>query len=93
MEPNSPVIPEMTVFHTQELKEGDNTVTLEVMDVGRKNAFEALFTSGQQSMSILPIGYNASYTLKGHNSFGQPLSYRAQAPIFVGQYNECVPCN
>jgi len=93
MNPNSPVIPSLTVYQTQELKEGDNTVTLEVMDVGRKTAFAALFNSGQQSMTIQPVGYTAAYTFNGHNSYGQPWTYEAQAPIFVGQYNECATCN
>jgi len=93
MNPNSPVIPSLTVYHTQQLKEGDNTVTLEVMDVERKTTFAALFNSGQQSMTILPVGYTAAYTFNGHNSYGQSWTYHAQAPIFVGEYNECVPCN
>lgn len=90
---NSPVIPSFTVFHTQQLREGDNTVNIEVMDVARKTAFWELFASGQQSSSILPVGYNVAYTFKGTNSYGQSWTYHAQAPIFVGEFNECVPCS
>ena len=93
MTPNLPVIPSFTVYQTQQIKEGDNTVTLEVMDVQRKNAFWSLFASGQQSGDILPASYTASYTFKGQNSYGQSWTYHAQAPIFVGEYNECAPCN
>lgn len=93
MSQNSPVIPSLTVYQTEQLKEGDNTVTLEVMDVGRKNAFWSLFASGQQPADILPVGYNVAYTFKGKNSYGQSWTYQAQAPIFVGEYNECVPCD
>jgi hypothetical protein len=93
MSQNSPVIPSFTVYQTQQLKEGDNTITLAVMDMGRKNAFAAPFTSGQQPVSILPAGYNVAYSFSGHNSYGQSWTYQAQGPIFVGQYNECVPCN
>jgi hypothetical protein len=93
MSPNLPVIPSFTVYQTQQIKKGDNTVTLEVMDVGRKNAFWSLFASGQQSDDILPAAYTASYTFKGQNSYGQSWSYHAQAPIFVGEYDECAPCN
>ena len=63
------------------------------MDVGRKNAFWSLFASGQQPADILPAGYNVAYTFKGKNSYGQSWTYQAQAPIFVGEYNECVPCD
>lgn len=93
MASNSPVIPSLTVYQTDQLKEGDNTVTLEIMDVGRKTAFAALFDSGQQASSILPVGYTAAFIFRGHNSYGQEWTYQAQAPIYVGEYNECVPCN
>ena len=93
MAPNAPIIPELTVHQTQELKEGDNTVTVMVMGIQQKDTFASLFSAGQQSTSILPAGYNLAYTFTGHNSYGQPWSYHAQAPIFVGQYNECVPCS
>jgi hypothetical protein len=92
MQANSPAIPPMSVYQTQQLNEGDNTVTLMVMDVQRKTAFASLFASGQQYTSGLPAGYTAAYTFYGSNSYGETWTYDAQAPIYVGEYNECAPC-
>ncbi len=92
MQANSPAIPSMSVYQTQQLNEGDNTITLMVMDVQRKTAFDSLFGSGQQVQSGLPAGYTADYTFYGSNSYGETWTYEAQAPIYIGQYNECAPC-
>jgi len=92
MTAGSPVIPMLTVYHTQELKEGSNTLNAVVVDVQRKSAFADLFYTGQQSTSILPVGYNAVFTFYGRNGYGQVWEYQASAPFFMGQYNECAPC-
>lgn len=91
--PGSPIIPALTVYHTQQLNEGVNPLFVTVMDVQRKEAFANQFLTGQQSMSALPVGYTLAYVFYGRNSYGQEWKHEAHAPIFVGQYNECAECS
>ncbi len=91
--PGSPIIPEMTVYQTLQLAEGGNTFQAVVMDVGRKQDFATLFATDQYPQSILPVSYTAVFTFYGQNSYGQPWVFQAYAPIYVGEYNECVACS
>ena len=92
MQANSPVIEGLTVYQSAQLNTGENTVTVMVINVQRKTSFADLFVSGQRPKSILPVGYTVSYTLYGRNAYGQSWTYQAQAPIFLGDYNECAKC-
>gem|GEM_PF-4947003 len=93
LNPGSPIIPTLNVFHTQQLNEGVNTLNVTVMDMQRKTAFANLFLTGQQPMSALPVGYTLIYVFYGRNSYGQEWKHEAHATIFIGQYNECVECS
>lgn len=93
LNPGSPIIPALTVYHTQQLNEGINTLTVAVMDVQRKEAFANLFLTGQHSMTALPSGYTLAYVFYGRNSYGQQWKHEAHATIFAGQYNECALCS
>lgn len=92
LRPQSPIIPPLTVFSTQELKVGSNTITAIVMDMQRKEAFAALFNTGQISWDNQPVGYTVNYVFSGRNAYGQNWSFQSQATIFVGEFNECAAC-
>ena len=63
------------------------TVTLELVDLIRKNEYTADVKSAPSYLN----NYAATYTFKGHNRSGAPFTFTSRTNFQIGPFNYCPP--